>query len=109
MGTPDLRGTYGTFTFYTDDPTAAVGALEGGEIVQVEVKNNRVAANLIGPDNWFRRNSRPSTGPFTVDVDPFEPVARTGLADRQFVLQEGEWSGWVPPEFRLMPFIGTVK
>ena len=23
MGTPDLRGTYGTFTFYTDDPTCS--------------------------------------------------------------------------------------
>jgi predicted AlkP superfamily phosphohydrolase/phosphomutase len=113
MGTPDLRGTYGTFTFYTDDPTAAVGALEGGEIVQVEVKNNRVATNLIGPDNTFRKNSPPSTEPFTVDVDPLEAVARIGVQDQQFVLKEGEWSGWVPVEFRLMPafgnWIGSVK
>jgi predicted AlkP superfamily phosphohydrolase/phosphomutase len=109
MGTPDLRGTYGTFTFYTDDPTAAIGALEGGEIVQVEVKNNRVAAHLIGPDNTFRKNSPPSTEPFTVDVDPLEPVARIGVQDQQFVLKEGEWSGWVPVEFQLMPFIGDVK
>jgi predicted AlkP superfamily phosphohydrolase/phosphomutase len=109
MGTPDLRGTYGTFTFYTDDPTAAVGALEGGEIVQVEVKNNRVAANLIGPDNSFRRNSPPATEPFTVDVDPMESVARIGFEDQRFVLKEGEWSGWVPVEFQLMPFIGNVK
>ena len=109
MGTPDLRGTYGTFTFYTDDPTAAVGALEGGEIVQVEVKNNRVAANLIGPDNTFRKNSPPSTEPFTVDVDPLEPVARIAVQDQQFVLKEGEWSGWVPVEFQLMSFIGNVK
>ena len=108
MGTPDLRGTYGTFTFYTDDPTAAVGALEGGEIVQVEVKNNRVAANLIGPDNSFRRNSPPSTEPFTVDVDPLEPVARIGIEDRQFVLKEGEWSGWVPVEFQLVPVFGNL-
>ena len=108
MGTPDLRGTYGTFTFYTDDPTAAVGALEGGEIVQVEVKNNRVATNLIGPDNSFRRNSLPSTEPFTVDVDPLEPVARIGLEDRQFVLKEGEWSGWVPVEFHLVPVLGNL-
>ena len=109
MGTPDLRGTYGTFTFYTDDPTAAVGAVEGGEVVQVEVKNNRVATNLIGPDNTFRKNSPPATEPFTVDVDPLEPVARIGLQDRQFVLKEGEWSGWVPVEFQLMPVIGNVK
>ena len=109
MGTPDLRGTYGTFTFYTDDPTAAVGAVEGGEVVQVEVNNNRVATNLIGPDNTFRRNSSPATEPFTVDVDPLEPVARIGVEDQQFVLKEGEWSGWVPVEFQLMPLIGNVR
>jgi predicted AlkP superfamily phosphohydrolase/phosphomutase len=109
MGTPDLRGTYGTFTFYTDDPAAAVGAVEGGEVVQVEVKNNRVATNLIGPDNTFRENSPPATEPFTVDVDPLEPVARIGVQDQQFVLKEGEWSGWVPVEFQLMPLIGNVR
>jgi predicted AlkP superfamily phosphohydrolase/phosphomutase len=109
MGTPDLRGTYGTFTFYTDDPTAAVGAVEGGEVVQVEVKNNRVASNIIGPDNTFRRNSPPATEPFTVDLDPLDPVARIGFEDQQLVLKEGEWSGWVPVEFQLMPLIGNVK
>ncbi|HKC01661.1 MAG TPA: alkaline phosphatase family protein, partial [Terriglobales bacterium] len=93
---------------YTDDPTAAV-AVEGGEVVQVEVKKNRVATNLIGPDNTFRKNSPPSTEPFTVDVDPLEPVARIGVQDQQFVLKEGEWSGWIPVEFQLMPFIGNVK
>ena len=109
MGTPDLRGTYGTFTFYTDDPAAAVGAVEGGEVLQVEVKNNRVAASLIGPDNSFRKNSPPATEPFTVDVDPLEAVARISFQDQQFVLKEGEWSGWVPVEFQLMPIIGNVK
>lgn len=109
MGTPDLRGTYGTFTFYTDDPTAAAGEVEGGEIVQVDVKNNRVATNLIGPANSFRKNSPPATEPFTVDVDPLEAVARIGLQDQQIVLKEGEWSGWIPVEFQLMPIIGNVK
>ena len=107
MGTPDLRGTYGTFTFYTDDPTAAVGAVEGGEVVQVDVKNNRVTTDLIGPDNTFRKNSPPATEPFTVDVDPLEAVARIGFQDQQFVLKEGEWSGWIPVEFQLMPVFGN--
>src|ERR1700728_4376600 len=109
MGTPDLRGTFGTFTFYTDDPTAAVGAVEGGEVVQVDVKKNRVATNLIGPDNTFRKNSPPATEPFTVDVDPLDPVARIGFEEQQFVLKEGEWSAWIPVEFQLMPLIGNVK
>lgn len=109
MGTPDLRGTYGTFTFYTDDATAAVGAVEGGEVVQVEVKNNRVATNVIGPNNTFLKDAPPATEPFTVDVDPLEPVARIDLQGQKFVLKEGEWSGWLPVEFQLMPVIGDVK
>jgi len=108
MGTPDLRGTYGTFTFYTDDATAAAGAVEGGEVVQVEVKNNRVAANLIGPNNTFLKDAPPSTEPFTVDVDPLEPVARLDFGGHQVVLKEGEWTGWLPAEFDLMPLIGNV-
>ncbi|MBI3646661.1 MAG: alkaline phosphatase family protein [Acidobacteriales bacterium] len=109
MGTPDLRGTYGTFTFYTDDATAVAGAVEGGEVVQVEVQNSRVTSHLIGPENTFRKNSPPATEPFTVDVDPLEPVARVSFQNQQFVLKEGEWSGWVPVEFQLVPFIGNVK
>lgn len=109
MGTPDLRGTYGTFTFYTDDPMAVAGAVEGGEVVQVEVQNNRVASHLIGPENTFRRNSPPATEPFTVDVDPLEPVARVAFQNQQVVLKEGEWSGWLPVEFQLMPLIGNVR
>jgi len=109
MGTPDLRGTYGTFTFYTDDATAVAGAVEGGEVVQVEVQNNRVSTNLIGPGNTFRKNSPSATEAFTVDVDPLEPVARIQFQNQHFILKEGEWSGWVPVEFQLMPIIGNVK
>jgi predicted AlkP superfamily phosphohydrolase/phosphomutase len=109
MGTPDLRGTYGTFTFYTDDPTTVAGAVEGGDVVQVEVQNHRVTSHLVGPENTFRRNSPPATEPFTVDVDPLEPVARVAFQNQQIVIKEGEWSGWVPVEFHLMPVIGNVK
>jgi predicted AlkP superfamily phosphohydrolase/phosphomutase len=109
MGTPDLRGTYGTFTFYTDDATAVAGAVEGGEVVQVEAQNNRVSSSLLGPGNTFRKDSPPATEPFTVDVDPLEPVARIHFQSQNFVLKEGEWSGWVPVEFQLMPIIGNVR
>jgi predicted AlkP superfamily phosphohydrolase/phosphomutase len=109
MGTPDLRGTYGTFSFYTDDPTAASGPVEGGQVIPVEVENSQVKANLIGPDNTFRKGSPPSTEPFTVAVDPLEPVARIAVQGKQFVLREGEWSDWIRLEFQLVPFFGNVK
>ena len=109
MGTPDLRGTYGTFTFYTDDPTAVPGAVEGGQIVPVQVENSQVKAKLIGPDNSFRKGAPAAQEPFTVSVDPVESVAKIAFQDQEFVLKEGEWSGWMPIEFQLIPFFGNVK
>jgi predicted AlkP superfamily phosphohydrolase/phosphomutase len=109
MGTPDLRGSYGTFTFYTDDPMTAAGVVEGGQIVPVQVEDSQVHAHLIGPDNTFRKGSPAATEPFTVSVDPLEAVARVEVQDQKFVLREGEWSDWVHIEFQLIPFIGNVK
>ena len=109
MGTPDLRGTYGTFSFYTDDPTATAGAVEGGQIIPVQVENSRVSANLIGPDNTFRKGSPAATEPFTVSVDPLEAVAKIAVQDQEFVLREGEWSDWIRVEFQLIPLFGNVR
>ncbi len=109
MGTPDLRGTYGTFSFYTDDATAAPGAVEGGQVIPVQVEDAQVRASLIGPDNTFRKNSPPATEPFSVAIDPLEPVARIAVQDHEFVLREGEWSDWVRVEFHLVPWLVHVK
>jgi predicted AlkP superfamily phosphohydrolase/phosphomutase len=108
LGTPDLRGTYGTFTFYTDDATVTPGPVEGGQIVPVDMKNGLVTADLLGPDNSFRKGSPVATEPFTIAVDPLESVARIALRDQELVLREGEWSGWVRVEFRLFPYFGVV-
>ncbi len=109
MGTPDLRGSYGTFSFYTDDPMAAAGVVEGGQIIPVEVEDSQVNAKLIGPDNTFRKGSPPTLEPFTVSIDPLEAVAKFTVQDEKFVLREGEWSDWVHIQFQLIPFIGNVK
>ncbi len=109
MGTPDLRGTYGTFSFYTDDPTAVPGPVEGGQIIPVPVENSRVSANLIGPDNAFKRGSPAASEPFSVAVDPLAAVAKFEVQGHEFILREGEWSGWIPVEFRLIPFFSSVK
>ncbi len=109
MGTPDLRGTYGTFSFYTDDPAAVAGAVEGGQIIPVQVENLRVMASLIGPDNSFRKRSPAAVEPFSVAIDPLESVAKVTVQGREFVLREGEWSDWIHVEFQLIPFLANVK
>jgi predicted AlkP superfamily phosphohydrolase/phosphomutase len=109
MGTPDLRGTYGTFSFYTDDPTTASGVVEGGRIIPVQVDNSKVVADLIGPDNTFRKNSPAATERFEVAIDPSESVAKVALQDQEFVLREGEWSDWKPVQFQLIPLLVHVR
>ncbi len=109
MGTPDLRGTYGTFSFYTDDPTAMADAVEGGRIIQVQVENSKIRADLIGPDNTFRRGSPAATEPFDVAIDPLERVAMFAVQGHDFVLSEGEWSDWVHVRFELMPLLVNVQ
>jgi predicted AlkP superfamily phosphohydrolase/phosphomutase len=109
MGTPDLRGTYGTFSLYTDDPAAMAGPVEGGQIIPVQVENSRVIANLIGPDNTFRKGAPAATERFSVAVDPVAAVAKIEVQNQEFILREGEWSNWIPVEFRLAPFLSSVK
>jgi hypothetical protein len=84
MGTPDLRGSYGTFSFYTDDPMTAAGVVEGGQIIPVTVEDSQVNAKLIGPDNTFRKGSPPTLEPFTVSIDPLEAVAKFTVQDQKF-------------------------
>ena len=109
MGTPDLRGGYGTFTFYTDDPTVQAGEVEGGEIIPVMVRDWSVSANLEGPKNSFRKGWPPALVPFKVFVDPVSPVAKIAIQNQEFVLREGEWSGWVHVDFSLIPGLESVS
>lgn len=103
MGTPDMAGTYGTFSFYTSDPAEQAGDVAGGHIYTVEVENNRVAATLFGPPDTFREGAPQVPISFTVWLDPSKPVARIDLQDHQVILQEGEWSHWLQLRFSLLP------
>ncbi len=108
MGTPDLEGTYGTFSFYSDEPAGSYGEVAGGRVFYVRVKRDRVEANLPGPNNSFERGSPQLRIPFTVMIDASNPVAKVIIQDRQVVLQPGEWSEWIPVRFEMLP-LGTAS
>jgi predicted AlkP superfamily phosphohydrolase/phosphomutase len=120
MGTPDILGTPGTFSFYTEDPPPGHQDISGGRVVEVVVENGRVQADLIGPDNTFRKltdgssgngspRHPPMTAGFTVEVDPENPVARFSVLGNEFILNEGEWSDWIAVEFEALPYLVTVS
>ncbi|MGE0384305.1 MAG: alkaline phosphatase family protein [Gammaproteobacteria bacterium] len=107
MGTPDLRGTPGTFTLFTDAPGTRSRAVSGGLIRRVAVRGGVVRSRLEGPPNGFRDGAPHAAREFEVYVDPEHPVAMVSIEGREVMLRVGEWSDWVEVGFQLVP--GLVR
>lgn len=103
MGTPDILGTYGTFSFYNSDPFAEDRDVEGGHLYPLDYEDYVATGALYGPDNPFLKKKTPLKATFKLYVDPAKPVAMLELGDQRRVLQAGEWSSWVPFEFDMIP------
>lgn len=107
MGTPDIKGYYGLFNYYTNEYTEVTQeAGGGGRVHEVYVIGNRVEAQLPGPTNSFRRDAPETQIDFKVFLDPEHPVAKIVIQGQEFILREKEWSGWKPVRFGLIPTQG---
>ena len=109
MGTPDLRGTEGTFTYYTDDPAETSHEVSGGLIRKMEVKAGHVELRVEGPPNTLRRDHAYASVQVIADVDPDRPYVRLQVANRMAIVRQGEWSGWLPADFPLLPHIASAR
>jgi len=106
MGTPDLLGTFGTFSFYTDDPKVLERKdLSPGAIIPVRLDNQHTELIVDGPDNTLRKDHPRTTITVKVDVDPEKPVALFEAGGKKIVLKQGEWSEWLPVN---IPMLGPV-
>jgi len=109
MGTPDLRGTQGTFAFYTDDPGVEEESVAGGRIVRTEVTEGHAELSVEGPPNSLRRDHRYAKVTLKVDIDPEQTFARLASGDAEAIVREGEWSEWMPVDFALIPHLASVR
>jgi len=109
MGTPDLRGTLGTFSYYTDDPEEISRSVPGGRIVKIDLADGHARLPLEGPPNSLRRDHPFSTVDLIVDVDPDNSAARIKVGQEAYVISQGEWSGWLPADFPLIPHLASVR
>ncbi len=108
MGTPDMRGTFGTFTFFTDDPREESKDVPGGRIVRVTVENNRVPLVIEGPENTMRKDHRRSSVTLTVQRDPEHAAALFEVDGQRLLLKQGEWSGWIRVRFPVVPVLKSA-
>lgn len=104
MGTPDLKGYYGLFNYYTNEYKSVTEEYGGGgRVHDVYVIGNRVEARIPGPDNPFRAGHPETYVDFKVFIDPVNPVAKIAYQDQEFILREKEWSGWKKIKFEFIP------
>jgi predicted AlkP superfamily phosphohydrolase/phosphomutase len=108
MGTPDLLGTYGTFSFFTSQPSAFEGkTVSGGIVVPVDLAGGVVRAAIEGPDNPYSIDPLKTRVEFTAYLDRTGHYAKLVVSGEERLLRVGEWTDWVPVELKLQPF-GTL-
>jgi predicted AlkP superfamily phosphohydrolase/phosphomutase len=116
MGTVDMRGGYGVYTWFTNKPVEGREELKG-DIQQVSLSDDdldgqpdTVRGTLKGPPDLFRLppgtipgDADYLTAPVTFRVDPQEDAVLIEVGDSRAVLREGEWSDWMTLDFRPLP------
>jgi predicted AlkP superfamily phosphohydrolase/phosphomutase len=100
VGVPDLRGSQGTGTFYTQDKMAPA---KENETLVVLNAGHKLATRVIGP-----RNTRVKPATDTVaEIQAYADRAagklliRTGGSPAQVEVPVGGWSDWVRVKFKL--------
>lgn len=93
MCAPDLRGTQGTFTYFTDDATAE-SIYAGGVLAKVRREGNVVMGELVGPANTLRADEKPMTLPLRVYLNGKDSV-KIEINGEKIELRVGESSEWI--------------
>lgn len=89
MGTPDLEGSYGTFSYYTSAPEEPPEDLSGGRFVPIALRDGVARASLVGPPKE----------PLALTIRAGHDTALIEVGEQRMLLKVGEWSEWLPVEF----------
>ena len=108
MGTPDMKGTFGTFTFFTDDLTEKPGQVPGGLVVHAPITAGRAVLPVQGPENSLRKDHAITSVDLIANVDPTADVVRFDIDSEQVILRQGEWSEWLRTQFPLIPGVKSA-
>ncbi len=94
MSVPDLRGTQGSFTYFTERPEHA--ETTGGLHVRLRREGRRLVGAIPGPEHPLRPGDTLEI-PLTVELRDGE--AELTIADRALRLAPGKYSEWIPLTF----------
>ncbi len=109
MGTPDLRGGYGSFTLFATSPPANHNRITGGMVVPLTFVDGLAETRLSGPENTLRQGHPLTSIPIKIWRDPQNAVVRLQVQDKEFILNQGDWTGWQQLSFTMLNHISEVK
>ncbi len=110
MGTPDLLGTYGTFTLLTDAPALLSKRVSGGRVEQLHREEGRRYTGVLeGPPSPFSAQGKVLSAPVEVLVDRNHKGALIRVGDEEVLLGLKQWSGWVPVEMEIVSGVYSLR
>lgn len=98
MCVPDIRGSQGTFSFYTTGDAGDGEEPIGGEQVRVNREGNVIRSHLIGPENSVEPGSGAMKCPFAVEITA-KDKATLSVAGDQYFLEAGVYTPWITVTF----------
>jgi predicted AlkP superfamily phosphohydrolase/phosphomutase len=100
MCAPDLKGSQGTFAFFTED-AEKVRRREGGVAVLVRREGKVIRTELSGPENSLLKKPEEIRLPLAVTIDASAGGAWIAIGkEKAFFLEERTFSPWVPVVFK---------
>ncbi len=98
MCVPDLRGSQGMFSVFTTE-TLEEADVTGGQYHPVHRNGDVITAELIGPNNPFRKQAEPMTRPFKVKIQDRDS-ARLIIQRQSYHLKIDTYTDWIKVEFK---------
>lgn len=98
MCVPDLKGSQGTYFFYTTDPTDKRSLSSGIQLPLAE-KNGWIEGALSGPPNSLLRDGPEMTLPFRMRRKGDGEVELL-LEKKKHLLKKGQYSPWITVNFK---------
>jgi predicted AlkP superfamily phosphohydrolase/phosphomutase len=99
MCVPDLKGSQGTFSYYSSDPDEQA-KFTGGIQIPVEARNGVVRSYVSGPDNTMVEGGSEMRIPFEVRLGGDGADARLVIDKKTYLLKLREYTPWIDVKFR---------
>ncbi len=99
MSVPDLRGTQGTFTYFSSDPEEC-RRVTGGMVVPFQLSNGSATAVLTGPPNPVLKSEEALSLPLAVKLPLNGRPASLEIEGKRYDLPLGDYTPWIDLDFK---------